>query len=122
MSASAIRKSFTFVQNAATMPGRLAQKIGPSKKSFWTSAQFGAWTMTHASPPRTTTVLMTAVAVARHEVFDRRSGTSAAGEIGGADEGPPAVTPGPPDRALRRGAAPGLRVDTSGGTLCGSPP
>src|SRR3954470_11499658 len=117
MSASAIRKSFTFVQNAATMPGRLAQKIGPSKKSFWTSAQFGAWTMTHASPPRTTTVLMTAVAVARHEVFDRRSGTSAAGEIGGTDEGPPAVTRGPPDRSWRRGAARGLRCEHRCGHL-----
>src|SRR3954454_14345405 len=100
-----MRNSLTFVQNALIRPGRLDQKIGPSKKSFWTSAQFGAWTMTQASPPRTTTVLMIAVAVARHEVFDRRCGTSPAGEIGGTDEGPPAVTCGPPDRSWRRGTA-----------------
>src|SRR3954466_10146570 len=120
MSASAIRKSFTFVQNAATMPGRLAQKIGPLKKSFWTSAQFGAWTMIHASPPRTTTVLITAVAVARHDVFDLRGGTSVAGEIGGTDEGPPAVTCGPPDGSWRRGTAGGYGVKTGADALSDS--
>src|SRR3954453_15259070 len=109
-----MRNSLTFVQKALIRPGRLAQKIGPLKKSFWTSAQFGAWTMIHASPPRTTTVLITAVALARHDVFDLRCGTSVAGEIGGTDEGPPAVTCGPPDGSWRRGTAGGYGVKTGG--------
>src|SRR4051812_50168849 len=102
-----MRNSLTFVQNALIRPGRLDQKIGPSKKSFWTSAQFGAWTMIHPRPPRTTMVLITAVAVARHEVFERRCGTNAAGGIGGAGERPPAVPPGAPPPPLRGGKGAG---------------
>src|SRR3954453_7738673 len=119
--ASAMRNSLTFVQKALIRPGRLAQKIGPLKKSFWTSAQFGAWTMIHESPPRTTTVLITAVAVARHDVFDLRCGTSVAGEIGGTDEGPRAVTCGPPDRSWRGGTAGGYGVKTGADALSESP-
>src|SRR3954453_23704563 len=115
--ASAMRNSLTFVQNALIRPGRLDQKIGPSKKSFWTSAQFGAWTMIHPRPPRTTIVLITAVAVARHEVFERRCGTNAAGEIGGADEGPTALPCGASYPSWRRGTAGGYGVKTGADTL-----
>jgi hypothetical protein len=88
------------------------------KKSCWTSVQLGAWTMIQARPPTTMTVLMTAVAVARQAVPDRRR-TSDAGETGGTDGGPPAVTCGPPGWSWRRYGSTddGYGVKTGAATL-----
>src|SRR6185369_7047701 len=70
---SAMRKIWTLIQKPLTSAGIASPNSFGSKKSCWTSGQFGALTMTSPSAPKKTTVLSTAShTVRRGSRADRR--------------------------------------------------
>src|ERR1700690_3200301 len=104
---SAMKKSWTFTQNAAAMSGSDSAKSAPLKKDCWTSGQPDELTATQARTPKKTNVLANAIAVDRSapwpERLDRRP------RPGGSSTSPRSRGPRPPRAVIdQRRSASGL--------------